>query len=335
MSINVKVFPDSSENPYITNFYRGLDPAFVQVIEKVKGGGQLEADVLHIQWPEAWTWNKKEKQHKLKFILKCIFKRKFTGLKIVNTVHNLEPHKKQSMFQKVIYWYILRSCDGFIHLTEAGRELFFQRYSWASHKKNAVIFHPCYKAQLTEITKNEARKELGLNSSHLRIVFFGRILPYKGANQLVDSYLESSHTTSSSLWIGGPSDTESTKEIASKLSKGCQVEFSPGFVSDETLELQVKAADWVVLPYLGGLNSGVAIYALSCGTRAIVPDSSVMKEMAGVTQSDSFKYFSEGEFPEQLNSVLVQGRIESPVPNTTMLDSEVIGTQYYNFLTSL
>jgi len=247
----------------------------------------------------------------------------------------LSPHKKQTIFQKLIYRYIIRNCDGFIHLSEAGQKLFFKKYRWAKRRENAVILHPSYKSQLTVKTKNEAREELAIDGGQLRIVFFGRILPYKGINNLIDAYLDSPFSMNSSLWIGGPSDEESTEQIASRISADCRIDFNPGFVDDSYLELQVKAADWVVLPYSGGLNSGVAVYALSCGTRAVVPDSPVMREMEGVTQSSSFKYFSTNNFKEVLDSVLRQGRLEEQTPDISLLDSKVIGAQYFDFLRSL
>lgn len=335
MSIKVTVFPASSRNPYVTNFYSGIDSKDVHVTGESKLTYPPESDVLHIQWPEAWMWINHDKKSKLKYIFKCLRKRKSIDLKVVNTVHNLKPHKKQTLYQNIVYWYILWNCDGFIHLTEAGRELFFKKHFWAKFKRNTVIYHPNYKYQLTNLTKNEAREKLGLCNDHLRIVFFGRILPYKGVNKLISSYLESPYSIGSSLWIGGPSDEESTEEIGTIVSGEHSIEFSPGFVDDAHLELQVKAADWVVLPYLGGLNSGVAVYALSCGTSAVVPDSPVMREMEGVTKSTSFKYFSDSEFREVLDSVLKQGRVDDPAPDTTMLNSEIIGEQYHSFLSSL
>mgnify|MGYP001059577050 CR=1 FL=1 len=337
MCINVAVFPKSSQNPYVANFYSELDSKEVHILDKVKWEFPLKADVLHIQWPEAWLWSQKKEIRKknLKFILLCASKHKSIGLKVVNTVHNLRPHKKQTFFERVVYWYITRKCDGFIHLTEAGMESFFKKHRWAKRKKNTVIYHPSYEAQLCGITKSEARKKLSLEVDELRIVFFGRILPYKGVNNLIDAYLESVEGNGTSLWIGGPSDEESTQQIVSRVSGDDSIEFSPGFVDDAYLELQVKAADWVVLPYSSGLNSGVAIYALSCGTRAIVPDSPVMREMEQVTRFPSFKYFSKDNFREVLDSVLSNGRMKDPTPDNSKLDPAVIGEQYHEFLNKL
>ena len=337
MCINVAVFPKSSQNPYVANFYSELDSKEVHILDKVKWEFPLKADVLHIQWPEAWLWSQKKEIRKknLKFILLCASKHKSIGLKVVNTVHNLRPHKKQTFFERVVYWYITRKCDGFIHLTEAGMESFFKKHRWAKRKKNTVIYHPNYDAQLSSITKSEAREKLSLGVDEVRIVFFGRILPYKGVNQLIDAYLERSEVDGTSLWIGGPSDQESTQQISSKVSVDDSIEFSPGFVDDAHLELQVKAADWVVLPYSSGLNSGVAIYALSCGTRALVPDSPVMREMEHVTKFPSFKYFSKKDFREKLDSILSDGRMMDPAPDISKLDPAIIGAQYHDFLNKL
>ena len=177
MSIRVTVFPTSSKNPYVANFYRGVESNGVQILDAFKGDFPKNADVLHIQWPEAWMWSEyvERRRKSLKYILLSVSKRKLFGLKVVNTVHNLRPHNKQTCFQKIVYWYILRNCDGFIHLSEAGRELFLRSYPWAKSKAHTVIYHPSYRAQLSDLTKNKAREKLGIDSSQLRIVFFGRV----------------------------------------------------------------------------------------------------------------------------------------------------------------
>ena len=150
----------------------------------------------------------------------------------------------------------------------------------------------------------------------------GGFLPYKGLNKLIEGYLDSPCSLGSSFWIGGLSDKESTAQIEARIAADDRIEFSQGFIDDEHLELQVKAADWVVLPYSNCFNSGVAIYALSCGTRALVPDTPVMREMENLTQFPSFEYFSDNKFREVLDSIFRAGRIEDPTPNTSVLDPE-------------
>ena len=94
--------------------------------------------------------------------------------------------------------------------------------------------------------------------------------PTRALTNLIDAYLESVRSCNgTSLWIGGPSDQESTQQIVIEGVRSTTVlNLAQASLTMRTLELQVKAADWVVLPYSSGLNSGVAIYALSCGTRA-------------------------------------------------------------------
>lgn len=301
-------------NPYQVNFYRPLKEAGWDVRDWGLFRPVLPGELLHVHWPEAWAWTDGwGRLVRLLFIgllpiLKCVF-----GLRVLNTVHNLKPHDGFSRIGRWVYDRTLNACDVFIHLSEAGKCLFLENRPEFSEREHVVIPHPDYRPQLSDMSRINARAVLALKEEHERFVFFGGIRPNKGLERLIASFREYDNMNAS-LWIGGRCSPGVECAIYESIVDDHRIEFVSGFIDETDLEVQVKAADLVVLPYTSGLNSGVIFYALSCGAHVLVPDTEVFREVDRLIGGGRVSFFGQDQFTAEFKRILKSSRVIHPNP---------------------
>jgi glycosyltransferase involved in cell wall biosynthesis len=95
----------------------------------------------------------------------------------------------------------------------------------------------------------------------IRLLFFGRIVKYKGLGQLLDAYrLLREHGAAVELDIVGSGDLAPYKPQLTGLS---DVSIINSWVDDEQIAQALARADMVILPYIEASQSGVAAAALT------------------------------------------------------------------------
>jgi len=149
-----------------------------------------------------------------------------------------------------------------------------------------VLRHPINNAfPDTNLSPSDAKRRLAIDNSERTILFFGRIRPYKGLEYLLDAFrrLTSEQENYRLIIAGEPKKGEENylKEIRQRLDQG----FDHGkitqriqFIPDEEMELYLKAADVLVLPYNDIFQSGVLFLAYSFGLPVIATDVGSFRE---------------------------------------------------------
>ena len=90
-----------------------------------------------------------------------------------------------------------------------------------------------------------------------RVLFFGRINPYKGADNLLEIV---KHCRDVSFDVVGRVDPE-MEEVVKELSRESNVRLETGYVSDEEMRKVFINADWAIVPYNSASQSGIIIDA--------------------------------------------------------------------------
>lgn len=153
----------------------------------------------------------------------------------------------------------MRSYDAFVVLSEAVRKDVLQLKPDA---KVALLGHPPYEGEASSISKEEARRTLGLDPQKRTILFFGLIRPYKGLSELIAAFslLDDNYQ----LLIAG--EVYGTAEYyieALNALPNQNWKFVNRYLADAELDTYFAAADLVVLPYLSATQSGIRAMALS------------------------------------------------------------------------
>ena len=210
------------------------------------------------------------------------------GKKIALTAHNVNQGRRDSndsLLNRVTLKIQYRLVDHiFVHTHKMKNELV--KDFGVTEQAVTVIRHPINNAfPDTDLTPAEAKRRLGVGDGEKTILFFGRIKPYKGLEHLLAAFQQL-----------GTSDGKYRLIIAGELQKGnekymdeiqrtmtCelgrgQIVLKIQFIPDEEMELYLKAADVMVLPYNEIFQSGVLFLGYSFGLPVIATDVGSFRE---------------------------------------------------------
>jgi len=150
-----------------------------------------------------------------------------------------------------------------------------------------VLAHPINDAfPDTALTPVEAKARLGLTPREKTLLFLGRIRAYKGLEFLLTAFERLvEHDPSYRLVIAGEpkkGDEAYFEEIHRRTAPGREagrILMNARFIPDEEMELYLKAADALVLPYKDISQSGVLFLAFTFGLPAIAADVGSFSEV--------------------------------------------------------
>lgn len=136
----------------------------------------------------------------------------------------------------------------------------------------STLFHPIYDHYGTQIKKEVAREELGLDPDVKYLLFFGLIREYKGLDILINALTLVQSNTDYKLIIAGEFYENENKY--SKLIEECKLEdkviIRNEYISNEEVPRYFCASDLVVLPYRRATQSGVVPIAIHFDRPVIV-----------------------------------------------------------------
>jgi len=269
-----------SSNPYESQLFQSL--SFHQNIDGVKNSlyefwrQPADADVLHIQWPEA-LYNWKNPQPWEMARLASILDEWASMASIVTTVHNYKPRDIENW--RRLYRLVYQNSNGIVHLGEASRDWFLDRYDFASEKMHAVISHGNYTCFPDHVTSDEARRRLNLGPDDFVCLCFGAIRHSEERNLLVEAFDHLS-ARSKKLVVAGRFLPLSRRELRYwRLRYDPRIDIHEGWIPDEEVQLYLRAADVLIIPREGVLNSGNVALGFTFGRPVVGPDEGVIGEV--------------------------------------------------------
>jgi len=207
---------------------------------------------------------------------------KLRGKKVVLTAHNVNRRKRDSsdsVLNRITLRIQYRLADQIFVHTEKMRSELVEGFGVRGDAITQIPFGINIAVPNTALSPAAAKKMLGLEITEKTILFFGRIVPYKGLEYLLTAFhtISSNHPGYRLLIAGEPMKgyEDYMKEIHRIIDQGGHRErIIPKleFISDEATELYFKAADVLVLPYKDIFQSGVLFLGYSFGLPAIAAD---------------------------------------------------------------
>lgn len=186
-------------------------------------------------------------------ILRIVNRNKFT--QIICIADNVIPHEKR-LGDKVLTKYFLSSIHRFVTMSEkvnADLKTFTQ-------KPSINIVHPIYDNFGDMVSKEEARKYLGLPVNEKIILFFGFIRKYKGLDLLLEAMNDIRIKEANiKLIIAGEfyDNKEEYETIISKYNLANSLYLRTQFIDNTEVKFYLGAADFVIQPYKHATQSGV------------------------------------------------------------------------------
>jgi len=190
-------------------------------------------------------------------ILRRVKKNRHT--KIICIADNVIPHEKRPG-DKPFTRYFLKGCDAYITMSE---KVMADLRLFEKEKPAKLVSHPLYDNFGEIISKQEARKHLGLPENEKIILFFGFIRKYKGLDLLLEaiSVMKNTkhQTPNPKLLIAGEfyEDEKPYKEQIEKLGIQDRLILRTDFIPDSEVKYYLCAADAVIQPYRNATQSGV------------------------------------------------------------------------------
>ncbi len=189
-------------------------------------------------------------------ILRRVKKNRHT--KVICIADNIFPHEKRPG-DKAFTKYFLKPIDGFITMSQ---KVLADLKQFAKNKPAKFVPHPLYDNFGEIISKEEARKKLGIKSDEKVILFFGFIRKYKGLDILLEAMklLKAQPGNQNlKLLVAGEfyEDEKNYQELLNDPEIKSSLILHTNFISDSEVKYYLCAADCVVQPYRSATQSGV------------------------------------------------------------------------------
>lgn len=341
---NVLAWPkekNKDRNPYNKILYDVFSEEF-SINEFIKKKVvRSRCDILHMHWPDHMLRLKAKWKIKLRLwkFRRLIQSMKNKGVKIVWTVHNMQPH--ESYFPRLMedgLKLIVSLTDGFIFLSKESRRTFLAKYTLNEDQKTTVIPHIHYKNYYASRSKADALARLVKYPKGLQILCFGLIRPHKGYERLFELACQIEGVDNVGWMLAGkPAKEGMSKKLLTELEKNNIVFGAYRHIDDCEVPDIFSAADAVFLPYEHILNSGTAILALSLNRRVIAPKVGSLVELQKMVGSE-WVYLYE----PPLTKVALEASIEwldtdsmSATPDLSAMNPELAAGLTQNFYNML
>lgn len=211
-----------------------------------------------------------------------LFYYKFLGKRIVFTAHNVNAAERDgvdSLLNRLTLRIQYRLVDHIFVHTEGMKGQLGRSFGIDQDKVTVIPFGVGDMVRQTRLTPREAKCKLGFGDSERIILFFGRIVGYKGLDLLVGAFKRiAPEDRNYRLIIAGEPMKEAVQHwedvrrvIESSPMRG-QVIQEIRYLADNEMETYFKAADLLVLPYKQIYQSGVLFMSHNFGLPVIATD---------------------------------------------------------------
>jgi glycosyltransferase involved in cell wall biosynthesis len=272
--LNFRGSQNNNEN--VTNKLRKL---LVYYLKLMRYAASSKPKILHILWNNKFEYFDRT-------ILMAYYR--MMRKRIALTAHNVNQARRDgndSFLNRLTLRIQYHLCDHIFVHTRKMRDELCQDFG-VSEKAVTIIRHPINNAfPDTVLTPSEAKRKLGLRDEEKAILFFGRIRPYKGIEHLLDAFrlLVAKHPDYRLILAGEPK--KGSEQYRDEIQQMVENDFKSGqiipkfqFIPDHEMEVYLKAADLLVLPYKEIFQSGVLFLAYSYGLPVVATDVGSFRE---------------------------------------------------------
>lgn len=302
-------FSNRALNPYNWLLYRSIERLGHVVHDGFWIWTDWHADIWHIHWPEASLCHRNPFRAMAGLLV--IFLNagicRLLRMRIVWTVHNLQPHERHwPLLERIFYSLFPRFVDRFIFLSESTRHEALKRISHIRAADSIVIPHGHYRDTFSPPPgKKHARAMIGMPDEATLIVFFGQIRPYKNVPSLIKAFSALSASQLKLGVVGAPGRNKAlSADIQGLAAQDPRVATELRHLSDEKLAAWVSAADLIVLPYRDITNSGCAMLALSLNRPVLVPNKGAMSELKDKVGENWVRVYEGALTPQELAAAI-------------------------------
>jgi glycosyltransferase involved in cell wall biosynthesis len=279
--------------------------------------------IWHRHWPE-WhlsDTNVIKSLAKTQTLLHLMDFARSRGVKTVWTVHNLSTHEQFYPKREACFWKAF-TCrlDGYISLSKTGMEAAQDRFPELKNIPGFVIPHGHYRLEYPDyLSPQETRVALGISPRAEVLLFFGQIRSYKNVPQLIRTFRQVPNSEAMLYIVGHPDSPKLAEEIKKEAALDLRVQLHLDFIPKDKVQLYLRAADLVILPYHEILNSGSVLLALSFDRPVLVPLQGSLGELQAQVGKEWVRTYTGDITPLQIAEAL-QWAASVPRPKQAPID---------------
>lgn len=216
--------------------------------------------------------------------------------------HNVFPHERFPMDRLLTKLVLKRGASFIVHSKSDGKDLLTIKDK-ANYKQNP---HPTYNAfKIRNLSKEQAREELGKKKEDKILLFFGFVREYKGLKHLLNAMpMVKEKIGDVKLMVVGSfgDDKEDYIRLIKENNIEDMVEVIDGYTPDDEVEKYFSACGLVVLPYESATQSGIVQIAYGFEKPVVVTNVGGLPD---VVTDGKTGYVVEPQNVEQLASAIV------------------------------
>jgi len=271
-------FPDYRRtNPYQKMLYADLpehDVAVVpvdarHVLVPRDPGGRLDRYLLHLHWTSPLLQTQAGAygaELALRRFRQRVDDLRGRGGRLVWTIHNVLPHECPNRAAEIQLCRFLASRADVVHVMDPDTARIVAPLYRLPEDRTVVVPHASYVGVYPDlVSREQARRQLGLREHEIALLMLGGIRPYKGLGLLLDVFDEMSRSDPRLrlLVVGKPSNVGDSARWQERCEQHPRIIAHFRHAADADLQTWYRAADLAVLPFVSVLNSGSFHLALS------------------------------------------------------------------------
>ena len=249
-----------------------------------------KVDVVHFHWPEAyyrpagdaakfvWLWLR---LLHLGWLYAFVFLSKLLRIPIVWTLNDFYPHGQDPTrpFERRCRSFLMRNVSALILCGKSAEPV--ARAEFGSPRRVVIAPLGNYKTFYPDdLTAGEARRQLGIRDGERVLLCFGSMRETRNGIDLIRVFRTLPDPNLRLFVVGSsPDSLRLTMEHAAAGDERIHCHFKS--ISNEQLEVYMKASDWVVVPGKNYLTSAVLVLGLSYGRPVISSNFGCAPSIAG------------------------------------------------------
>jgi glycosyltransferase involved in cell wall biosynthesis len=240
--------------------------------------------ILHLNWPHLIYYHDDAEtmRRQMRDFVRTMELARELGYKLIWTAHNLYPHnRKHFEIDREGRFEICRLATAIIaHCDFAAAEI---RQHFGRAQNVFVIPHGNYLGVYANpFTREQARAQLGVPADAFVYGLYGNVRPYKGIENLIDTFRRLPDQDRWLLIAGGSRDTDYLESIRRYIAEHPRIVLRTYYriAPFDDLLLILNAADVITLPFKDVTTSGTLMLALSMAKPIIAPALGCLPMMA-------------------------------------------------------
>lgn len=197
------------------------------------------------------------------------------GLKVIYVAHDAEPHPGDyaRTWQRASQDLLIRKADRVVALSGSVADRIAGRIPIAARKISVIPLETIFP------TKRAQLPDLPTASQPVRLLFFGRLLPYKGLDLMAQALAPLRTNPNWTLTIAGSGPLEA--DVRGTFGDWPQVDLELGWISGKRADELYASHHLLLCPYNEASQSGSISHAISWAVPSLVTPTGALPEQIG------------------------------------------------------